>query len=149
MNLNRNHSPNAYLSHHMQCNLNQIFLVYKLAYGHKLEFYADFYVQWNLTHILRKQDSMYATELSTCLPFLFTQSQENSILKSVSIFIPSTFVLLFCVVLHKSQQIRLSDIYKYKYKNFVDVIFNILHLLLIYLDSKRFNSSLYFSFLNS
>ena len=146
MDLKRRHSP-AYLSHHIHCNVKQIFLIHKLAYGHK--FYAGFYGWWSLTHILREQDSVYPTELPTHLSFLFTQYWEIIMLNNVLYSIPGPFVVLFCVVPHKSRQIKLSDIYKYKILNFLEVLFSLSYFILIYLDSKRFNSSLHFSFLST
>lgn len=117
-----------------------------------LEHYAGFLVWWSLIHIeqvLREQDSLDPTVLSTHLSFLFTYHWENIMLNSILYFISGIFVVPFYIVSHKSQQITLSDIYKSKILNFLEVLFSISHFILTYLDPKRFNSSLYFSFLNS
>lgn len=122
--------------------------MHKLAYGHVRALCGLLCVVKFNTHRTSLERTRL-TVLSTHLSFFFTYHWENIMLNSILYFISGVFVVPFCIVSHKSQQITLSDIYKSKILNFLEVHFSISHFILIYLDPKRFNSSLYFSFLNS
>lgn len=144
MNLKRNCCPNASLSQHIQYNLNPIFLVYKYTYGHKL-------VLFRFLCVVEFNSYPKRTRASTCHSIIYPPTVSIPIVVEKHYaeehFVSHSwyFCIRSCVAPHKVQQIKLSDIYK----NFLAVLFSLSHFILICLDSKGCNNSLYFSFINS